>query len=83
MTTTIIGVDFSGAKNEHKSAKTWVAQGRLNDAGELTLDSVQPMLRADLYNLLAQVEPPAVAAMDFPFGVPRSLIETWTWMQRQ
>lgn len=29
------------------------------------------MLRDDLYDLLATVEPPAVAAMDFPFSVPQ------------
>ena len=69
--TKIIGVDFSGAKDEHKSAKTWVAQGRMDDAGVLRLDSVQPMIRADLHDLLAGVKPPAVAAMDFPFGVPK------------
>lgn len=69
--TKIIGVDFSGAKDEHRSAKTWVAQGRLDDAGVLRLDSVQPMLRADLRDLLVKVEPPAVAAMDFPFSVPQ------------
>lgn len=69
--TKIIGVDFSGAQADNK---TWVAQGRLDDAGVLRLDSVQPMIRADLHDLLTTVKPPAVAAMDFPFGVPQSFI---------
>ena len=66
--TTIIGVDFSGAYPEN--GKTWVAQGRLSEDSTLSLDSVQPALREDLYQLVACVKPPAVVAMDFPFGVP-------------
>ena len=71
--TTIIGVDFSGAKEE---GKTWVAQGRLLEDGSLWLDSVQPALRDDLYQLLPQIDTPAVVAMDFPFGVPRAFAGT-------
>ena len=67
--TTIIGVDFSGAYPE--DGKTWVAQGQLSEDGTLLLDSVQPALREDLYQWVACVVPPAVVAMDFPFGVPR------------
>ena len=66
--TTIIGVDFSGAYPE--DGKTWVAQGRLSADMTLSLDSVQPALREDLYQLVACIKPPAVVAMDFPFGVP-------------
>ena len=71
---TIIGVDFSGAQNENKS-DTWVTQGRLDPAGSLRFASVQPVLRADLYDLLAAVRTPAVAALDFPFGVPLGFVE--------
>ena len=66
--TTIIGVDFSGAYPEN--GKTWVAQGWLSEDRTLSLDSVQPALREDLYQLVACIKPPAVVAMDFPFGVP-------------
>ena len=64
--TTIIGVDFSGAKAENK---TWIAQGIL-EAGALTLNAVYPITRDDLRKLLAGIAPPACVAMDFPFGVP-------------
>ena len=65
--TTIIGVDFSGGKADNK---TWMAKGRLTEGNALQLDSVQPVLRRDLYEQLLQVGAPAVVAMDFPFGVP-------------
>ena len=65
--TTIIGIDFSGARGDRN---TWVAQGQLTAAGELELDCAYPALRHDVFNLLLQLPAPAVAAIDFPFGVP-------------
>ena len=68
MPTTIIGVDFSGAKADNK---TWIARGVLTNQGELLLKGTPyPIRREELYELLINVEPPAVVAMDFPFGVP-------------
>jgi hypothetical protein len=66
MTTTIIGVDFSGAKHDRN---TWITQGRLSEC-VLQLVSAQRIPRADLYDLLTDIRTPAVAALDFPFGVP-------------
>ena len=63
----IIGVDFSGAKSD---TNTWIAQGRLDGSGALLLDSTQPICRAALCDLLANLPPPAAVALDFPFGVP-------------
>ena len=68
--TTIIGVDFSGAKPDRN---TWFAQGRL-DEGVLRLESVQPIRRADLYSRMLGLTSPAVAAMDFPFGLPEEFL---------
>ena len=65
--TVIVGVDFSGHRDDRN---TWVARGRLDAGGALWLDSVQPARRADVHDLLAAVATPAVAALDFPFGVP-------------
>ena len=70
--TTIIGVDFSGHRDDRN---TWLALGNLTGDGELLLDSVQPARRDDLYWVLANVSAPAVAALDFPFGVPRAFAE--------
>ena len=69
--TTIVGVDFSGHRDDRN---TWVALGRLDTGGALRLDSVQPARRADLFELLATVPAPAVAALDFPFGVPTDFV---------
>ena len=65
--TAIIGVDFSGARADKN---TWVAQGRLDATGSLMLESAWSIRREDLYHLLADIPAPAVAALDFPFGVP-------------
>ncbi len=68
--TTIIGVDFSGAARDQD---TWLAQGQL-DGGNLLLDRVQPIRREDLYQHMLEIAVPAVAAMDFPFGLPEEFL---------
>ena len=65
--TTIVGVDFSGHRDDRN---TWVARGLLDTGGALLIDSVQPARRSDLHELLAAIRAPAVATLDFPFGVP-------------
>ncbi|HLF04759.1 MAG TPA: DUF429 domain-containing protein [Dehalococcoidia bacterium] len=69
----IIGVDFSGAKPDRN---TWLARGRL--AGTtLRLEECRPVGREDLTQLLGALEGPVVAALDFPFGVPREFVAYW------
>ncbi len=68
---TIVGVDFSGAKAE---GKTWMAEGRLTVKGDLVIDSVQPILRQDLADFLLNAAPSTVAALDFPFGLPKTFL---------
>ena len=70
---TIVGVDFSGAKDE---GKTWVAEGRLPSAGHLIIDRIQPFLRNDLLELLQHAPPSTVVALDFPFGLPKVFLES-------
>ena len=70
--TEIIGVDFSGHRDDRN---TWMAAGKLTAAGALMLDSVLPVRREDLYDFLGEIPTPAVAALDFPFGVPRAFAE--------
>ena len=65
--TTIIGVDFSGARAD---TNTWMTRGELMSDGSLALVSAQRTRRDDLYQALLAVMTPAVAALDFPFGVP-------------
>ena len=71
--TTILGVDFSGAKGDRN---TWLAQGTAHQ-GSLTLEDCRPISRADLAALLEQTPLPAVAALDFPFSVPQSFAQFW------
>lgn len=68
--TTVVGVDFSSAAKNHD---TWFAQGHLED-GTLVMDTVQPIRREDLFGLMLGLSTPAVAAMDFPFGMPESFL---------
>ena len=70
---TIVGVDFSGAKADKN---TWVTQGVLT-GGALAIDSCQAMPRAELANLLESLPGSAVAALDFPFSVPREFAAQW------
>lgn len=65
--TTIIGVDFSGARTDRN---TWMTRARLAHDGSLLLKSAQRIRRNDLYDVLLTVPIPAVVALDFPFGVP-------------
>ena len=85
--TTIIGVDFSGARTD---TNTWMTRGHLEDAPALLLESAQRIRRKDLHDLLLDIPTPAVVALDFPFGVPcefsewlasepppRDMVELW------
>jgi hypothetical protein len=69
----IIGVDFSGARTD---TNTWLAQGRL-DGAALRLQSCHRVSRRDLARRLAAQPGPAVAALDFPFGVPAAFARRW------
>ena len=70
--TNIIGIDFSGAKQERG---TWVAHGRLTRDGTLVFEGANMIRRKDVVNLLIAVSTPAIAAIDFPFCVPQEFAE--------
>ena len=74
----ILGVDFSGAKADKN---TWVTQGVFED-GVLTITSCQPLPRAGLADLLVSLPGTALAALDFPFSVPKSFAGWW-WPEAQ
>ena len=71
----IIGVDFSGGGNDSQVGNTWVTEGRFDGDMALCIDNCRPISRDDLTDLLTHLPANAVAAMDFPFGVPRSFCE--------
>ena len=83
----VVGVDFSGAR--HAGDHIWIAAGT-QQAGRLTLEACLParelpggardreMALAALRDFLAS-ERRAAAGLDFPFSLPRSLIEETGW----
>ena len=71
----IVGVDFSGGGEDNQVGNTWVTEGYLDGSTTLTISDCRPISRNDLRELLQDLPPSAVAAMDFPFGVPKSFAE--------
>ncbi len=71
--TVILGVDYSGAQADKN---TWVTRGVLS-GGVLELTSCDPTPRAQLAALLASSPGTTVAALDFPFSVPRIFAGRW------
>lgn len=63
----IVGVDFSGARANNN---TWMTRGRIDADHHLVLDGAWRVQREELYHVLLALPTPAVAALDFPFGVP-------------
>ena len=68
----IIGVDFSGAGRDNEVGNTWVTTGNFDGTRKLTIDVCRPVSRKKLEQLLTGLPSSAVAALDFPFGVPES-----------
>lgn len=69
----IVGVDFSGARSDDR---TWTARGHL-DGRCLVLHRCEAVSRAQLEELLLSLPGDAVAALDFPFSVPREFARFW------
>ena len=67
----VLGVDFSGAKNNDPWVTTAVMQG-----GDLSIKSCFPLPREELtsYLIALSENPDAVVGMDFPFGLPSDFI---------
>lgn len=72
--TKIIGVDFSGARTEED---TWLAECHLTGTYELIIERVQPIRRVDLCAFLFKALPGTVVALDFPFGLPIEVLESF------
>ncbi|MEP7058346.1 MAG: DUF429 domain-containing protein [Caldimonas sp.] len=72
----VAGVDFTSAPTRRKPVT--VALGR-SDGAEVTLERIDAHPRyADLVGWL-RTPGPWIAAFDFPFGLPRELVETLGW----
>ena len=73
----VMGVDFSGA-DEKRGSNTWITQGQLEN-DKLSIECCRPTTRAELENILKDKDLPdnTVAAMDFPFSVPKAFADYW------
>ena len=70
--TTIIGVDYSGAKADNA---TWKTEAAL-EGTTLKIKDCSRIKRKDLTEFLERLEGPGtIVAMDFPFSVPRAFAE--------
>lgn len=72
--TQILGVDFSGGGDCNHVGNTWVANGTL-DGDHLSMEIPRAASRAGLASRLETTGFGSVAAIDFPFGVPRKFLE--------
>ncbi len=70
---TLIGVDFSGSQADNA---TWIAMADVDDGSRIEWETPFPIRRADLEQLLLTIEGSAVAALDFPFGLPADFAVT-------
>lgn len=81
----VYGIDFSGAQDAGK--KIWIATAQIQDSSLLIKDC-RPIKdicgSKDLYNSLTAlydfiVKEKAVFGLDFPFGLPRELVNKKSW----
>ena len=72
--TTIMGVDFSGARADRN---TWLTQGLL-EGENLILEDCRPVSRQDLTETLSACSGATIAALDFPFATPKVFADFWT-----
>ena len=71
----IIGVDFSGG-DEIQGSGTWITEGQFEN-GKLVIECCRPTRRDELENGLKNLPDNALAAMDFPFSVPKAFSDYW------
>ncbi|MDQ7957379.1 MAG: DUF429 domain-containing protein [Pseudomonadota bacterium] len=72
----LLGCDFSSAPSRRKPIV--VAVGRLRD-DEVHLDRLETFVTLDAWQHWLAAQPAWVGAFDFPFGLPRELVEALGW----
>jgi len=75
-TVRLIGVDFTSAPSRRKPIM--VARGALAGS-RLALQRVDALADFDAFDALLHEPGPWLGAFDFPFGLPRELVETLDW----
>jgi len=75
----LLGCDFSCAPTPRKPIV--VAMGGTGDAGTLALTGLQRFTTLDAWARWLRTEPEWIGGFDFPFGLPRELVEHLRWPQ--
>lgn len=73
----LLGCDFSSAPSLRKPIV--VAVGHLHGDDEVRLDRLERFVTLDAWQHWLAAQPAWVGAFDFPFGLPRELVETLGW----
>jgi hypothetical protein len=74
----LLGVDFTSSPSRRKAIT--VAFGRLNhDGSTLSLERLEAIAQWPRFEDLLLAPGPWLGAFDFPFGLPRELVEHLTW----
>ncbi|MFM2399029.1 MAG: hypothetical protein RL341_1186 [Pseudomonadota bacterium] len=76
----VLGVDFSSAPTARKPITC--AWGELAAAGRLDITAMVACATLDDFAAQLQAHGPWIGAFDFPFGLPRELVETLGWPSR-
>lgn len=74
--TLLIGCDFSSSPNRHKPIV--IARGQLH-ANVVTLHALEPLASLDAFAHWLVREPDWIGGFDFPFGLPRALVQELGW----
>ncbi len=77
--TLLVGCDFSSRPDRRKPIV--IARGRLQDDAVL-LEALQPLDTLDAYAQWLRDEPAWIGGFDFPFGLPRELVQAMGWPTR-
>ena len=73
----LFGCDFSCAPTARKPIVA--ASGSIGDAGELVLAGLQRFTALDAWAAWLRSEPAWIGGFDFPFGLPRELVQQLQW----
>ncbi|PZQ68838.1 MAG: DUF429 domain-containing protein [Variovorax paradoxus] len=73
----LLGCDFSSAPSVRKPIV--VAVGHLHGGDEVRLDRLESFMTLEAWQHWLAAQPAWVGAFDFPFGLPRELVEALNW----
>jgi hypothetical protein len=79
----ILGVDFSSSPSRRKPiVVAWSSLAppvKLNDSWVLTLEGFEPIFSLEAFSVWLRIERPWVGGFDFPFALPKELLQALEW----